>query len=131
MQPIARPTHNGRHAVAFAFVFAVVNALAARAESPMIFPEELRGAWLPACPAPPVARLELASRAARVQAAASPTACKLAGLRRQQENRWYVDLTCADQTLLQLDILMLEPDRALIATRPLGQACSYHRAMAR
>jgi hypothetical protein len=56
-------------------------------------------------------------------------ACRIVGLRPLSDQRWYLDATCspAESAVVQLDLLLLDAGRLLIARRVLGTAELYRR----
>lgn len=51
--------------------------------------------------------------------------CRLVGLRGLGDMRWYLDFSCADAVVAELDVLQTSPRQLLISSRPLGEACAF------
>lgn len=51
--------------------------------------------------------------------------CLLVGRRQLGAERWYLDFTCGDALVVQLDVLRTSARHLLISARPLGEACAY------
>ncbi|MDX2289502.1 MAG: hypothetical protein NW217_11865 [Hyphomicrobiaceae bacterium] len=51
--------------------------------------------------------------------------CRVIGLRRQHQARWYLDLSCDGGSLELIDVNLLAPDHLILAVRPMGVAVSF------
>jgi hypothetical protein len=119
-----------------AVLASVCAALLAGAGSIAAEPDALRGVWERVGVAEPSEQpttIEVAGEVIK----ADGTPCSVEGLRAINERRWYVDARCETggrSDLMQLDLVLLDDGRLMVARRILGTAQFYlrrtHRAIA-
>jgi hypothetical protein len=92
-----------------------------------MLPAALAGIWTFTSEAPCVGDgFEFSERTATLRRQAN-VECRYEGVKAQHADRWYLDLACADGSLVQLDVNRRGHDTLLIAPRPLGEAHVYGR----
>jgi hypothetical protein len=125
-----QPVREGRdsHALRLICVTLAIVTTAERAVADTQFmPAAMVGSWRLDCAGHLPDRLRFDRTGAEVVSHWRASTCRLAGHRALTPSRWYLDLACADGSLLQLDVNAIARDRLLIARRPLGEACFYLR----
>jgi hypothetical protein len=91
-------------------------------------PAALLGTWTSSCGSEFPARLHVKATEIVMGRARTATACRVTGQRQLSTSRWYLDLTCDDGSIAQLDLFLVGADNLLLAQRPLGEACPYQRS---